>query len=180
MRIKILALVFGCVFISCGSQSLTRGKAKDIIEATPAYQPQIMEFLITKDVAIAGQEMNFWVPQRGAFQIIFYSLTDEGKKYFSSIKPGVNAMMYGQNAGYNVTPTFRIRRRVKEVTGITDFPSPVPGSGGMKVVQYNWIYDEDSMPSEVRKMFASQASGIAGEALFRLYDDGWRLEEFTR
>jgi hypothetical protein len=55
-----------------------------------------------------------------------------------------------------------------EVTGITD----VPMTQNMKEAQFTWTYHD--MPS-VAKRFA--VHGGSGTADFRLYDDGWRLED---
>jgi hypothetical protein len=53
------------------------------------------------------------------------------------------------------------------VTGISD----VPGTANLKETRFSWTYPQ--LPSKLRR-FA--AIGGSGTAIFRLFDDGWRVE----
>ena len=55
-----------------------------------------------------------------------------------------------------------------EVTGITDAPTDLKG----KLAKFTWNYLD--LPSDVKR-FA--VKGGAGAALFKEYDDGWRIED---
>jgi hypothetical protein len=63
-----------------------------------------------------------------------------------------------------------LKRRAVEVTGIKD----APFDKDSKVVQFTWEYVD--VPEPVNRYTGTTAGLHSGEALFKLYDDGWRIE----
>ncbi len=61
--------------------------------------------------------------------------------------------------------------RVAEVTGIT-----VSERGDTdKEANFTWTYDVSRWPADLQAVFKNHPR-MDGQAQFRLYDDGWRLE----
>jgi hypothetical protein len=63
-----------------------------------------------------------------------------------------------------------LKRRAIEVTGIKDTPM----DKNSKVVQFTWEYID--VPEEINRYTGTTAGVHSGEALFKLYDDGWRID----
>ncbi len=55
-------------------------------------------------------------------------------------------------------------------TGLAD----VPGTTNLKEAQFDWSYQ--NVPSVIKRFIAL---GGSGRAIFRLYDDGWRIEQLN-
>jgi hypothetical protein len=64
---------------------------------------------------------------------------------------------------------------VVDVTGISN--PPEDESGNEKTVDYTWTYDWSSAPSEYSGLLKGSPP-TTRQSRFRLYDDGWRLEQF--
>jgi len=111
-------------------------------------------------------------------------LTAKGRKLFKKTTPPA----LGARA-YLVDP---IRRSIVDITGITDGPAVFGPS--TKIVQYTYIVELRDLPKEWYEAYAAEHGTTPGkelsddvealrahppssEALLRLYDDGWRVEE---
>jgi hypothetical protein len=104
-----------------------------------------------------GIKQGFWEQDRDAR----LSLTPKGQTYFEEI---------GGMLGLVSKP---LPRRVIEVTGVADGPSPAT----TKEVQFTWKWDFGQIPNEVKSFLGPEPKPSEGAALLKLYDDGWRVEE---
>ncbi len=178
--VVVLALV-GITACS-SSKELTRGKAKSLIEASNGYQPAHLSLsqqdlkaaLADKYLAILTVSSGYNMLTRGPlFTRSYYNVSPEGEKFLSCPCKTAQQFEAGAQRGQcPITTVGTVRPHVVEVTGITDIPDAM---GGGKLAQYRWVYDYDSLPSEIRKSLAPPQPQ-AWSAKFRLYDDGWRLE----
>jgi len=69
--------------------------------------------------------------------------------------------------------------RITEVTGIVDASPDDPSKSaksGAKEVDFNWASGNDKSVDELLTCFPTTKT-LAGTALMRLYDDGWRAEK---
>jgi hypothetical protein len=115
-----------------------------------------------------GAEQNVRVTQE-AFQMAkrdgvlnqYLQLTPAGQVYFTQ---------YWWLAGQATLKGAPLKRKASEVTGITDAP---PNVGG-KIVDFTWRLSD--APDYVNKYTGTTGSPQKAQALFRLYDDGWRVD----
>jgi hypothetical protein len=174
--------------IACGGKSeLSRGKATKVIQASDKFTPGNQDAHLKADTVRVGLEQGFWQkgpenphlftdrtaanPDGKVYTII---LTPKGSTYFSSI----GGFIYpGQPLGEAFLQTKTMPRRVVEVTGIADGPEIEGPQGTTKDVQFTWKWDLDSVPKEVKALLETGPKASKGEALMKLYDDGWRVEE---
>ena len=129
----------------------------------------------------AGLKLGWWRRES-----VYFRLTEKGKAYFGEPR----AILLREP----------VRRFVVEVTGITDAPSVLGPSA--KIVQYTWAFDWTHVPLPVMLAMSSSVDVPFNEAakqdgpeiikffnqlekrdphkaqaLFKLYDDGWRVEK---
>ena len=144
---------------SCGRPSLTRGSAAELLLASDSFerlsnkahlQPQGFRKLVDEEFATRDTKT-------GKF-----SLTEKGRKVVRTFDDE------------SLTPAEDLQRPEVDITGIADAVIPLGSSpgGAIKEVQFNWGYH--NVPSPLARFIVQ---GGAGSALFRLYDDGWRIEE---
>jgi hypothetical protein len=96
-----------------------------------------------------------------------YDVTPKGKTYFS----------FDMGSLQIKEP---MSRRVIEVTGIADGPGMLGPPGTIKDVQFTWKWNWDAVPKEVKQFLGPEPNPAKGEALLKLYDDGWRVEELKQ
>lgn len=154
LRMLSIAALVIALGVAC-TKAFTRGKAEHLIEAHEEFAST--DYLpVTDDAFQRARADNLWY--RKGFR---WEPTGEGRKYFSS------AGMIGVQL---VAP---VSREVVEITGVKNGPDET-----WKEVQFQWRYRDVS--SEVLKYTGVSDQPMPGHAWFRLYDDGWRLEEWRR
>jgi hypothetical protein len=157
-EIILFTLLSFCFLItSCGAEKLTREKATELIKKSENILKEKDYICLNREAPKKGIKLEVWERQVNKFK-----LTEKGKKYFSEV--GDTFFFSGTYMAKLVTP---IEIDV-EVTGITDAPTDVKG----KLAKFTWNYL--GLPSPVKR-FA--VKGGAGAALFKEYDDGWRIED---
>jgi hypothetical protein len=108
-------------------------------------------------VVNAGVSEGLWAAAGGGISF----LTQDGRRHFA------------QAQGTTVVPVAPARREIVEVTGIADAPI----GRNLKEVHFRWRY---AGLSEVATRYTGQGkTPHESEAIFRLYDDGWRVETIT-
>ena len=151
---QLSPLVFCLLILSaCGSgnEDLTRKDAQQAINtAIPAADKA--EVALCSESVESGVQLGLWNQQR--------ELTSIGSSvlgpYFDSL-----GFWWG-------TLRHPVKIRIDEVTGIAGL-----GEGSqVATVEFRWSYAD--VPEPVHFMVAT---GFLAEATFRLYDDGWRLDE---
>jgi hypothetical protein len=145
----LLTLSVGC----SPSHTLTRAKAKDLIEESPA---KTVSTFPTDEELAAGVKEGLWTQ----FQY------HPGWLY--SYKPTDTSHPCITFAHDNLRLEGTFKYKVIEVTGISD-----AGLEGLKKVDFTYVWDVAGCSNVVSKVFAQpkKASMFA-----KLYDDGWRLE----
>ena len=186
-RIGTVAMVAILGIVGCSSSTtLSRRKAKTLIEASSNYNP--VHIGLTQEEMKAAQDAKYLTQltvssgynmmTRGPlFTRTYIKVAPDGEKYFSC--PCKNPQQFEAGATWGQCPVSTVATvnpHVIEVTGITDLPGEM---GGGKLAQYSWNYDFDSLPSDIRGFFKSRQPQ-AWNARFRLYDDGWRLEGLSQ
>lgn len=158
----VLAIAFVLLLVGCHSSTLTRGKAKDVIESSDRYKLQKVHVALTN-----GEFQNLW--RAGYLQVrmvMFQQQLEVGPKGKGLIDSG-NLWPGGTNPA--IVLSTPLKPHVLEVTGITD------GENGSKIVEYNWNWDFSTQPKELQDFFKDHPVG-QDKATLRLYDDGWRAE----
>lgn len=181
----VLLLVLTGV-VACNSTTLTRSKAKTLIERSPNYGP--VRLSLTEQEIRSGLKSNYLaqfsvssgyniLTHGPLFTRTYVRVVPGGEKYFDCPCKTAQQFEAGALSGRCATATLAaVQPHVIEVTGITDVPDAM---GGGKLAQYTWHYDFDTLPSEIRDSFKSRQPQ-AWNARFRLYDDGWRLQELSQ
>jgi hypothetical protein len=157
--ILFILLSFCFLIASCGSEKLTREKAAELIKKSEQILKEKDYIKLNREAPKKGIKLEIWKRHVNKFK-----LTDKGKKYFSTV--GDTFVFSGTYRAKLITPT----EINVEVTGITDAPTDVKG----KLAKFAWNYL--NLPSAVKR-FA--AKGGTGAALFKEYDDGWRIEDIA-
>lgn len=141
-----LLMVFGLLVESCSSGSLTRSTASKIISQSTEFTEKIMRLSTRIGAATDWDAHGGWN-------------NPKLKADFSTF----NRASLGGDLELK-TPAKRV---IKEVTGIAQ----IPGAQGMKEVQFSWAY---SPLSKMAKRYAHVEG--TGVAVFRIYDNGWRID----
>jgi hypothetical protein len=97
------------------------------------------------------------------------AVTNKGKAGFQKLSSS-----YSDHYAANATVPNQYSRTVVVVTGMTDYTPPLEGWTG-KEVQFTWKWNWDDFPT-VTKSCLRPRSEEKGAAVFRHYDDGWRVE----
>jgi hypothetical protein len=157
-----LAITFVLLLLGCHSSTLTRGKAKNVIESSDLYKLQKARVALT-----SGEFQNLW--RAGYLQVrmvMFQQQLEVGPKGKGLIDSG-NLWPGGTNP--SIVLAAPLKPYVLDVTGITD------GETGSKIVEYKWNWDFSTQPKELQDFFKNHPVGEE-KATLRLYDDGWRAE----
>jgi hypothetical protein len=141
------------------TEGLDRDAAKKLIQANAKFSEPVSvvpmniqpsELALREGILVDPFRNGRWQP------------SEEGKKYFTSIIPHT----------YMVTLANPLHREVVEVTGITE------GSGGsQKLVNFTWRYRN---LSDTIVRYTGLRRDHDATAVFRKYDDGWRVDEITQ
>jgi len=149
------AFVFASVALAslltgCGNDDLSRPQAEQQIAASELLTRFKTEVPFQPSAPIKGERQGFWKKQ---------------DTYLIQRRPVFDTVI-------SLTPySTRLNKPLAQkvsVTGISD----VPGTTNLKEVQYSWSYVD---PPSVLKRFI--ARGGTGKAIFRKFDDGWRIEK---
>jgi hypothetical protein len=173
------AVTFAVLFsmVGCGGKSaLSRGKAQKVIQASDKFTPGAgyPEVSLNAGAVQSGLQAGFWekAGQRRFIYDPIFVLTPKGKTYFSLI-----VSLNADESGPTRVTLKPMPRRVTEVTGVTDGPGILGPPGTIKDVQFTWKWDLDPLPQEVKPFLGTEPPPSKGEALLKLYDDGWRVEQ---
>lgn len=142
-------LLIGCT--STNSNDLTRSKSLSVLNNGTALPPQT-DVPVTQDA--------FELAKRdGLLGSQFLELTPKGQQFFDK---------YWYYAG-SATLKAPLKCEALEVTGITDGPQ-----AGVKVVNFTWRYT--GTVDAVNRYTGTTGVNHQGQAVMKLYDDGWRVE----
>ena len=135
-------------------EQLSREHARDLILKSKSIQDlSTIVHLHSKGLG-QGRDLGLWTIARGKG-----SPTEKGRMLISELVRPSRADAYVKLITPSDVPSV-------EVTGITD------ARGGGKLAEFSWKYK--NLPQEIQP-FA--CAGGTGGAIFKLYDDGWRIIE---
>jgi hypothetical protein len=149
----LLLFCFGC---TSKSGELTRGKALRILQTNKEAAAMTDAIPVSQEGFKLAQQEGWWdkIDRNGEIT------SEPARQYF---------IQY-----WYMARTARVRKPlgkiILDVTGISD----VPMMQGVKEVDFDWEFSD--VPTYVRK-YAGLNEKFPGEAAFKLYDDGWRVEE---
>ncbi len=166
MRTRCVLLFFLTSFMmSCSSsKTLDRDRAKKLMEASKEFAVQPAVVRISNDDIKRGEQAGYWHVRQNVN--MWLEFTPEGARLFGGGVRGDVSMNL-------LALPYKLRRQLVEITGITDEPR----LGQAKVAEFTWNWDFEGVPSEVKQFF-QKCAPRKYYAVFRLYDDGWRLEEY--
>ena len=148
------------------SKELTRTAAKAAIEQVISKNNEVT---VTDAEFDVWNRTGYWAASPD-LQSGGYQLTSSGRRFFTTVK-----LVFGRGV---VLQTIKpLPQRVVAVTGISDAPSSQNGTA--KLVDFTWNYNLDGQPDEIRRLL-SDRQDKSERAVFRLYDDGWRIEAKRR
>lgn len=163
--LSVLAIVT-LAFSGCESKtSLSRSKAKHLIETSKGFSTPISQIALTDDDVKQGISDGYWHEANALFLGTYLELTDKGKQAFKGFEPqagGVRILDIRQE----------VRPLVGDVTGIADV------STTEKTADFTFHPDFSSLPLDLQAIFKNRRA-TAAQASFKLYDDGWRVEQVT-
>lgn len=154
------------LFVYGANPPLTRPIAQKLISATDDFtKASSFEASLGKDEFQCGIQQGFWIQKKDRFGNESDPLTPKGLKYLDAVYPFTLTEWHAK-----VRP---IHRRFVEITGITDANDP----GTKKIVLFKWKWDWAEIPTEGKQCLGPEGTPSKGKAFFKLYDDGWRVEE---
>jgi hypothetical protein len=146
---SVVAIALLAIIASCGKPDLSRSAAQTLIRASDAFQRFTQTIPLHARATEDGLEQGIW--RLDSDRVV---LAEKATATISSAAR--DSIVLKSAASIKVV-----------VTGISD----VPGTTNQKEALFTWEYDQ--LPSIARR-FA--VKGGNGRAIFRLFDDGWRLE----
>jgi hypothetical protein len=156
--------------VGCDSSALSRGKAESLIDRLDFFRSEQKRVEISRDEAIQLVSKGFchWE----GIGISHLALSPAGSKYFTGVGGEIMTNPNPFTARLFVMVMKPLRPSITEVTGITDLP--IPG-GKIKVVEYQWKWESGGQSDDLKKIVPSLVLLHNRQAMFQLYDDGWRL-----
>lgn len=133
---------------------LTREVAARLIGQAPKFNT-VRSIALLREGQRGGVREGLWSEQR--------VLTPLGRQYFAEVVFNIPDNL--------VSPVKPATRTVTEVTGIADHPL----GPSVKEAQFRWKYE--GLDELVARLTGQGSEPHTGEALLRLYDDGWRVED---
>jgi hypothetical protein len=169
-RALITALVAMAFSASCSADELTRARAAALIEKDSRFSSASVIQLESRGRVLERTKQDAAVVE-GLFSEVGTKLvpTAKGARFWKP-SPSLGTARAHRSGCELATPA---RRRVVEITGIADSLLGV----GLKELSFKWKYD--SLPSVVARYSGQSSQPHRGRAIFRRYDDGWRLEEIS-
>jgi hypothetical protein len=174
-RRQFVCVAFGALILfctGCGSSELTRPKVKKIVEASADFskgEHVLSARTLSNDALLAGFKES--IIQNGPDGSGIF-LTPKGQQVFREIKSQMafSTETMSENKVYSLGDTVKAyQREVVEVTGISAAPASMDASS--KVVEFTWTWK--LLPAELAPLVGVPKHA---EGLFKLYDDGWRIE----
>jgi hypothetical protein len=169
-----LATILCLLLMSCHGSDLTRAKAKRMLQQFGSKQS-------FTNIGLTAEEMGRLASMRDADAVLTkFFMSDlrrcapNAKTVLSWVGPlvecsPVSTDITSQNPGTLFTLKIPIHWIVVDVTGIAN----AENGPNEKLVEITWKYDFSTLSKEVED--AIQPPINNGTALFRLYDDGWRV-----
>jgi len=156
--------------VSCGHQSeLTRSKAKTSLDSSELFNSiKLPPTIVPQELVDCGLREGLWemheVRDLGVGGRTWNHLTQTSK---AAGEYSIDNMGAG--------PLFELKRAVKrqvvEIQGIRDLPT---SEGKQKDAEFTWSFYLDDWPPSLKPCLLKKDKYTA-DALFVLYDDGWRL-----
>jgi hypothetical protein len=155
---KVLVMLTIVMVVSSAQSEnrLTREQALTIINQHNVFTSKYNAVRLHQDGYSKGVQQGFWRASQSNQGMI--EITQRARSIFTQVTS--NSVSLIQPVGI----------RAVEVTGVTD---SLRGAG-MKEAQFIWEYQD--LPSIAKRFVLRGGSGVAE---FRLYDDGWRIENLS-
>lgn len=163
-RVGLLVLIALILACCSSSRELTRGKAKQLIEASDAFKPRQAKVRLTDEEVKSGLKSGYWKEQQtflGMFGSVLV-LTAQGHQLFAGFEPQIQGRILDTQEPATM--------QVLQVTGISDSGDP-----GQKEVDFMWNWNFHGSQPEVQQFFKEHPAQ-RGQGVLKLYDDGWRVE----
>jgi len=152
-----VAIVSFCVGCTSNTGELTRSKALRILQGSKEVATPTAAIPVSQDGFKLAQQEGWWQKIDWRTGEI---TAEPARQYF------IRYYYLGATAEVRNPLT----RKVLNITGVSD----IPLGKGMKEVDFEWQFSD--VPAYVDK-YAGLSQKFAGAAAFKLYDDGWRVEE---
>ena len=155
----LIALFISLFLTACGKPELSRPEAAKQIQTSQELLRMKRTVWLQPDAQKMGTDQGLWQVSTNQFGYPLTSpvLGEKAKKFIDSISLANFALILKEPVDVRI-----------EITGV----APVPMAESVREAQFTWSYE--GLPSLVKR-FALK--GGSGSAHFRLYDDGWRLED---
>lgn len=157
-------------WFGCSRGDLTRSAALDRINHSAHFTNEHPEIPLSAAQFECGVRAGLWKNVRDPLFLNRYHcvLTPRGKTIFGDIR-------YSSSPFATVQLSDKYQRTAVQITGIADADANSLGYAG-KEVQFDWKWQWSTAPEEVKRCVPSSEIQ-KGTALFRRYDDGWRVEQ---
>ena len=172
----ILGLV--CVVMSgvgpqVSAQTITKDRAKDVIEASDNYKPRKWAILLAKadvDACVTRGYLKWNTSGESGKVSTALSVTASGKQFFESASGG---QVFGaQPAPLYAVVAVPIKPRIVDITTIGD------GDNGTKIVEYEWNWDGKSQPQEVQDLILKNQPTNHGKVILKTDAGDWKVDKF--
>jgi len=167
MKNTVLTVVVMLVLHGCSKRDLSRDDASRMLKQR--FPPRT-EWKLAEPIFAKGISEDLWSDQvMPGTHGMFLSVTPRGQRFIDSVVQTPNDAAPVAVLRQPIAPTI-------EVGGITDAGS----SQNEKRVEFNWSFT--GQPQEIEELLRWSIADTTsppwpGTATFRLYDDGWRLQE---
>ena len=170
----LLVVLLGCT----SAKELTRSSASTLIQKSAKFGAPVAEAVPRTDFR------TFDFTRTGRWDVVDALLTlgylvEQGNQITLTAKGEAACKESPKDPNPQIVGTFPIaHRELEKVTGITDSTRP-----GMKEAKFTWRFSLTALGKELSSKSPkigdkySPGSSHDGTAFFRLYDDGWRLEQ---
>lgn len=160
---KLLLLL---LLVAC-SKDLTRSRVATLVKESADFAAPVTSLPLQDDGIVrgrydAGEIEGLWTKRMSNDFYNRYTLTPKGYETFARDFSAREEAPLAQQSS----------RELLEVTGIT---TPPIGGESLRIATFTWRY---AGLSEVAARYTGETSVIhKGEAVFQLFDDGWRLQQ---
>jgi hypothetical protein len=166
LKFAALSLALFTLLAGCGSSSLSKGKARELIEASAEFQEHPANVLLTPDDLDAGLRAGYWTEQ-DTISSVSMALTAKGSQYFSRIG--------NQYERFPLATAKPLKPYVVQVTSVVASQNGAPSSSGpIATVHFTWDYKWQGFPDDLVAMFRKSYPASA-QANFRYVDGQWTL-----
>jgi hypothetical protein len=164
LGLPFLVVLGMTILVSCSdTKELSRSKVQKLLDSSERFTPKQSSLILSKQEVDCGLQGGLWA-RVGPWGNLM--LTPKGAAEFSS----VSARGDGGGALGLKKP---VKRHVVEIQGIRDWPG---SEGKQKYAEFSWSFDMDDWSSIAKSCFPPPPPKNKGQAMFALYDDGWRLD----